>query len=293
MSIDCHKQRKRLPDWLRKDLIDSEQTREVRRLLKDLNLNTVCDGARCPNKGECYAKNTATFMILGSNCTRKCQFCAVEHSDHPVYDSNESKNVAEAVRKLKLRYVVLTSVTRDDLSDGGASHFADTVKRIKDIDPKIIVEVLVPDFLGDFKAVDIVLNSGIDVFNHNIETVKDNYSKARPQAIYQRSLDIINYAKKCNQKMITKSGFMLGLGETDSQLESLLFDLDSHNCDIVTIGQYIQPTKASLMVEKYYTENEFDAITKIARQFSFKKVVAGPLVRSSYKAFELYEGLFK
>jgi len=291
MSTDCHKQRKRLPDWLRKDIIDSDQTREVRRLLKDLSLNTVCDGARCPNKGECYANNTATFMILGSSCTRKCMFCAVEHSDSPIYDSNESKNVAEAVKKLNLRYVVLTSVTRDDLSDGGASHFADTVRRIKDIDPKIIVEVLVPDFLGNFKSVDRVLDSGIDVFNHNIETIKDNYNKARPQAIYKRSLDILNYAKECNQKMLTKSGFMVGLGETDSQLELLLFDLDYHKCDIVTVGQYIQPTKASLLVEKYYTEDEFDAITKIAQQFSFKKVVAGPLVRSSYKAFEIYQDL--
>ena len=288
MSSDFHKQRKRLPDWLRKDIIDSDKTREVRRLLKDLNLNTVCDGARCPNKGECYANNTATFMILGSSCTRKCMFCAVGHSDSPIYDSNESKNVAEAVKKLNLRYVVLTSVTRDDLSDGGASHFAETVRRIKDIDPNIIVEVLVPDFLGNFKSVDRVLDSGIDVFNHNIETIKDNYNKARPQAIYERSLEILNYAKECNQKMLTKSGFMVGLGEIDSQLESLLFDLDNHNCDIVTIGQYIQPTKASLLVEKYYTEDEFDAITKIAQQFSFKKVVAGPLVRSSYKAFEIY-----
>lgn len=291
MSSDCHKQRKRLPDWLRKDIIDSDQTREVRRLLKDLNLNTVCDGARCPNKGECYANNTATFMILGSSCTRKCMFCAVVHSDSPIYDSNESKNVAEAVKKLNLRYVVLTSVTRDDLSDGGASHFADTVRRIKDIDPEIIVEVLVPDFLGNFKSVDRVMDSGIDVFNHNIETIKDNYNKARPQAIYERSLDILNYAKECNQKMLTKSGFMVGLGETDSQLESLLFDLDNHKCDIVTVGQYIQPTKASLLVEKYYTEDEFDSIIKIARQFSFKKVVAGPLVRSSYKAFEIYQDL--
>lgn len=291
MSSDATKQRKRLPDWLKKDLIDSDQTREVRRLLKDLNLTTVCDGARCPNKGECYAKNTATFMILGNSCTRKCRFCAVEHSDTPVFDANEAKNVAEAVKKLKLRYVVLTSVTRDDLSDGGASHFVDTVRRIKDIDEKIIVEVLVPDFLGDLKSVDMVLNAGVDVFNHNIETIKANYQKARPQAEYQRSLDIINYAKNSNQKVFTKSGFMIGLGETISEIEELLADLDQHKCDIVTIGQYIQPTKASLLVERYYTEEEFLEITKMAQQFSFRKVVAGPLVRSSYKAFETYDDL--
>lgn len=291
MGSDISRKRKRLPDWLKTGLIDSDETRQVRKLLKDLHLNTVCEGARCPNKGECYAKNTATFMILGNSCTRNCGFCAVEHNETPVFDSCEAQNVAEAVEKLKLRYVVLTSVTRDDLSDGGAQHFVDIVSRIKDIDEKIVVEVLVPDFLGNFKSVDKVLNSGIDVFNHNIETIKDNYKKARPQAVYQRSLDIINYVKECNQKVLTKSGFMLGLGETYAQIETLLFDLDKHCCDIVTIGQYIQPTKASLMVEKYYTEDEFIEITKMAQQFSFRKVVAGPLVRSSYKAFESYNEL--
>ncbi|MGD9579759.1 MAG: lipoyl synthase [Vampirovibrionia bacterium] len=291
MSCHSSKQRQRLPDWLKRDIVDSDKTRLVRKLLKEYNLNTVCDAARCPNKPECYAKNTATFMILGNSCTRQCRFCAVEHDSKPVFDVREAESVAEAVKLLNLRYVVLTSVTRDDLNDGGASHFADVVSRIKDIDNKIIVEVLVPDFLGNFKSVDIVVNSGIDVFNHNIETIKQNYDKARPQAVYQRSLDIINYAKNSKPKLFTKSGFMIGLGESYDQIEVLLSDLSSHNCDIVTIGQYIQPTKASLMVDRYYTEAEFEDLTKMARQFSFKRVVAGPLVRSSYKAFETYDEL--
>lgn len=280
--------RKRLPTWLRKGLIDSDTTRPVRRLLSELNLNTVCDGARCPNKGECYSKHTATFMILGNKCTRKCLFCAVEHDSDLIVDPEEPLNVAVAVNKLSLSYVVITSVTRDDLSDGGAGHFVETVKKIRELNDKTSIEVLVPDFKGDRLAVKQILDAGVDVFNHNVEMVKELYKMARLQADYQRSLDIIKFAKEYNPSVLTKSGLMLGLGETESQVKKLCEDLHRYKCDIVTIGQYIQPTTQNLEVEKYYTEEEFLNIKLMAQSLGFKKVVAGPLVRSSYNAFESY-----
>ncbi|MEW5819036.1 MAG: lipoyl synthase [Cyanobacteriota bacterium] len=289
MSFDCYSgQRKRLPSWLKKGIMDTDKTRIVRKLLLDLNLNTVCEGAKCPNKGECYARNTATFMILGNECTRDCKFCAVGFNKNPDYDLNEPENVAIAVKELELQYVVLTSVTRDDLADGGAGHFARTVLKIKELMPGVLIEVLVPDFKGAVKSVETVLDSGVDVFNHNVETVKDLYNKARPQADYKRTLELIKYAKEYSTKVITKSGFMVGLGETDAQILELCRDLLKHKCDIVTIGQYIQPTKQSLMVEKYYTESEFTIIKEMIQPLGFKKVVAGPLVRSSYNAFDVY-----
>lgn len=289
MTFESDITRKRLPEWLKTGLIDSDKTRTVRRLLKELHLNTVCDGARCPNKCECYSQNTATFMILGDKCTRNCKFCAVEHDCSPVLSSEEPANVAEAVKKLKLRYVVVTSVTRDDLEDGGAAYFVDTVKRIKGMDKEILVEVLVPDFRGNLFALERVLDAGVDVLNHNIETVKLLYEKARPQADYQRSLDLLRHSKEYRSDIITKSGFMVGLGETEPQIIQLCQDLFSHKCDVVTIGQYIQPTKNSLMVEKYYTEDEFLHIKQMIRHLGFKQIIAGPLVRSSYKAFEAYQ----
>lgn len=289
MSFDCYSgQRKRLPSWLKKGIMDTDKTRIVRKLLLDLNLNTVCEGAKCPNKGECYARNTATFMILGNECTRDCKFCAVGFNKNPDYDLNEPENVAIAVKELELQYVVLTSVTRDDLADGGAGHFARTVLKIKELMPGVLIEVLVPDFKGAVKSVETILDSGVDVFNHNVETVKDLYNKARPQADYKRTLELIKYAKEYSTKVITKSGFMVGLGETDAQILELCRDLLKHKCDIVTIGQYIQPTKQSLMVEKYYTESEFTIIKEMIQPLGFKKVVAGPLVRSSYNAFDVY-----
>ena len=288
MSFDSSKERKRLPEWLRTGLIDSEKTRKVRKLLAELNLNTVCDGARCPNKCECYTKNTATFMILGDKCTRDCKFCAVGQSDKPVYDLNEATNVAIAVKKLGLKYVVITSVTRDDLEDCGAGHFVKTVQNIKDIDSNVAIEVLVPDFKGDKTAIEKVIDSGINVFNHNIETVKELYDRARPQAIYKRSLEVLRYAKEYNPNIVTKSGFMVGLGETEEQVEILLQDLSGQKCDIVTIGQYIQPTKRSIIVDRYYTEEEFSFLKTRAFEIGLKKVVSGPLVRSSYRACETY-----
>ena len=293
MVPDFFKERKRLPHWLRTGIIDTEKTRTVRKILAELNLNTVCDGARCPNKCECYSKNTATFMILGDKCTRDCKFCAVDYSSSPYCDQKEPENVAIAVEKLGLKYVVITSVTRDDLNDGGAHHFASTVKNIRVIDNDVAIEVLVPDFKGDKKAVEKVIDSGINVFNHNIETVKELYSVARPQAVYERTLELLKYAKEYNSNIVTKSGFMVGLGETEDQIEVLLNDLYANKCDIITIGQYIQPTKKSLMVDRYYTEDEFDKFKTRALKIGFKNIVSGPLVRSSYRAYETYLEVLK
>lgn len=289
MSENKDDKRKRLPPWLKKGLLDSEDTRKVRRLLSQYNLNTVCDHARCPNKGECYAKQVATFMILGNRCTRNCSFCSVTSEKPYDLDPEEPQNVAEAVNALELNYVVLTSVTRDDLPDGGAQHIARTVQCILALNKDIKVEVLVPDFKGDKLALKTVLDSGISVFNHNIETVESLYEKARPQANYQLSLGMLKYAKEYNPHILTKSGIMVGLGENVDQIRLLLQDLHNYSCDIITIGQYIQPTKQSLIVEKYYFEEEFEELKQIAEQIGFKKVISAPLVRSSYKAFDTYK----
>lgn len=274
--------RERLPAWLKKDIINTEKTRQVRRILREHHLNTVCDSARCPNRGECYANSTATYMILGNTCTRNCQFCAIHNPNPELVNPDEPFTVAKAVKELGLDYAVITSVTRDDLSDGGAGHFAQTIKEIRNLNPNTRIEVLTPDFKGDTTAIDIVLEAKPDVFNHNIETVKRLYPIARPQADYQRTLDFLKYIKTTS-----KSGFMVGLGETYEEITELLQDLKAANCDIVTIGQYIQPTKANLPVEKYYTPEEFDKIKEEALRIGIKHVVAGPLVRSSYKAGEV------
>jgi lipoic acid synthetase len=288
-NIDTDK--RRLPSWLKKGVLDIEETRFVRKILKNLNLNTVCEGARCPNKGECYASKTATFLILGNKCTRNCRFCSIEHSDSPEFNLLEPQNVAEAVEKLGLSYTVVTSVTRDDLTDYGAGHFAQTVTAIKARLPNVVVEVLVPDFNGDIKAIESVLDAGVDVFNHNVETINDFYLKARPEADYERSLDVLRYAKSYRPEMPTKTGIMLGLGESLPQLEELFRDLKEVDVNILTIGQYIQPAKHCLEVVKYYTESEFEDIKTLALKTGLENVISGPLVRSSYKAFECFKNI--
>lgn len=292
MNHETANNRKRLPSWLKRGVIDVESTKAVRKILSNLGLGTVCDAARCPNKCECYSNNTATFMILGNICTRNCHFCAVESSGELIVNLNEPQNIAKAVQELGLRYVVITSVTRDDLDDCGAGHFVKCVQEIKKISEDIVVEVLIPDFKGNNDSIKLVLDSGINVLNHNVETVKPLYEKARPQADYYKSLGLLNYAKSYNPKIITKSGFMLGLGENIPQVEELLSDLYSNNIDIVTIGQYIQPTKLNLVVDKYYSEEEFALIKDLAFKKGLKHVVSGPLVRSSYNAFNCYQECF-
>ena len=278
---------KRLPDYLKRGIIDTEKTKTVRHILKSNCLNTVCEAARCPNKSECYAKNTATFLIMGNNCTRNCRFCNISCAKPEPLNELEPKKVADAVQKLGLSYVVITSVTRDDLSDGGAQHFANVIKEVRELSPESKIEVLTPDFQGRKERIDIVINAAPDVFNHNIETVPSLYKKARPQANYQRSLEFLDYIKQ-NSNILTKTGLMVGLGETKEELIRTFEDLAKIKCDIVTIGQYIAPTKEHLEVARFYEPYEYDELAKIAQQIGIKHTFFSPLTRSSYKAYEVF-----
>lgn len=282
--------KKQKPSWLKKSLPKGGDYQRVRNLLSDAGLNTVCQEANCPNMFECFSKNTATFMIVGANCTRNCRFCNVHFAPALPLDPDEPMRVAKAALRLKLKYVVVTSVTRDDLEDGGASHFAKTIKAIKTTlpyDPK--VEVLIPDFQGNIKALNIVVSANPDVINHNIETVPSLYETARPQAGYQQSLDLFKNAKAIDASIPLKSGIMLGLGETMEELEQTMRDLFHYGCKIITLGQYLQPTKSHLKVQKYYSPDEFKHLEDKALQIGFKKIAAGPFVRSSYKAQDLFD----
>lgn len=278
--------RERLPDYLKRPIIDTDTTRNVRRILKNRCLNTVCENARCPNKNECYTKNTATFLIMGNVCTRNCRYCNISSERPKPLDEKEPLHVAEAVRDLGLKYAVLTSVTRDDLPDGGAEHFVKCVEQIRALNPDTKIEILTPDFKGDTLALDKIIKVHPDVFNHNIETVKELFKMARPQGNYEVSLKVLKYMKEAG-KLTTKSGLMIGLGETPLQIEETLFDLKKSSVDILTIGQYIQPTKAHLPVAKYYTPEEYEALQKLAHKVGFKYFQIGPLVRSSYRAADL------
>ena len=277
---------KRLPDYLKRQIIDTEKTRNVRRILKENCLNTVCENARCPNKNECYTCNTATFLIMGNVCTRNCRYCNISCQKPEKLDLNEPLHIARAVKELGLKYAVITSVTRDDLENGGAEHFANCIYEIRKLTPEVKVEILTPDFKGNNDALDMIIKAAPEVFNHNIETVKSLFKTARPQGNYSLSLEVLKYVKD-NSSIITKSGLMVGLGEDFEQIEETLFDLKSAGVDIVTIGQYIQPSKAHLEVAKYYTPQEFDNLDKLALKIGFAHRQVGPLVRSSYRAAEL------
>lgn len=267
------------------------QVLKIKKLLRSLNLHTVCEEANCPNIGECFSKKTATFMILGDICTRNCSYCSVSHGKPLPPDPDEPYKVAQAVKKLGLRYVVITSVDRDDLHDGGALQFARVVEAIKSISEDIKVELLIPDFKGNVESLKTVVNSSPDMINHNIETVHRLHRKMRPGGDYQRSLDVLRTIKDINPKMITKSGFMVGLGETIEEVQQLLHDLKQCSVDIVTVGQYLQPSKNNIPVSKYYTDEEFKYIENLAWQKGFKQVFCGKLVRSSYHAYELFSAL--
>ncbi len=277
---------KRLPDYLKRQIIDTEKTRNVRRILKENCLNTVCENARCPNKNECYTCNTATFLIMGNVCTRNCRYCNISCQKPEKLDLNEPLHIARAVKELGLKYAVITSVTRDDLENGGAEHFANCIYEIRKLTPEVKVEILTPDFKGNNDALDMIIKAAPEVFNHNIETVKSLFKTARPQGNYSLSLEVLQYVKD-NSSIITKSGLMVGLGEDFEQIEETLLDLKSAGVDIVTIGQYIQPSKAHLEVAKYYTPQEFDNLDKLALKIGFTHRQVGPLVRSSYRAAEL------
>lgn len=274
----------RLPDYLRRGIIDTDKTKTVRKLLKEHNLHTICESGRCPNKAECYAHNTASFMIMGDICTRNCRYCNVSTGKPLSLDENEPENLAKTIEALGLKYAVITSVTRDDLPDGGAEHFALTIKAIKNISKDIKVEVLVPDFKGEKSAIDVVLAANPDVFNHNIEVVPSLYRQARPQGDFQRAIEVLTYAKKSHPEIPTKTGLMIGLGETEEELLNVFKLLVEIDCDIVTIGQYLQPTKEHLPVKKYYKLDEYDYLTQKAKEIGIKAPVFAPLVRSSYHA---------
>lgn len=277
---------RRLPDYLKRPIIDTEKTRTVRKILKTKCLNTVCENARCPNKNECYTKNTATFLIMGGNCTRNCKYCNISCAKPEPLDLEEPKHIAEAVKALGLKYAVITSVTRDDLPDGGAEHFANCIYEIRKLCPDTKIEILTPDFKGNKESLDKIIKAHPDVFNHNIEAVKDIFKTVRPQGDYDCSINVLKYIKE-NSDIKTKSGLIIGLGETFEQIEQTLTDLKSAGCDIVTIGQYIQPSKQHFKVAKYYIPEEYDELKSLAKKAGIRNYQIGPLVRSSYRASEL------
>jgi lipoyl synthase len=277
------------PAWLKKRLPKGGDYQRVKNLLSMASLHTVCQEANCPNMFECFANDTSTFMILGSECTRNCRFCNVTPGNPTLLDSDEPIRVAKTALDLKLKYVVVTSVTRDDLEDGGASHFSTTINAIKNTLPKgTRVEVLIPDFKGCKANLKTVVDAKPDVINHNMETVPSLYETVRPEADYKRSLDLFKTISKIDAALPLKSGIMVGLGETIKELEQVMKDLLDHGCKILTLGQYLQPTKKHLDVKKFYTPNEFKLLEKKARTIGFKKVASGPFVRSSYQSGDLF-----
>ena len=280
--------RKRLPPWLRNKNILKPSSHRIKRILRKYSLHSVCEEANCPNRGECFSMGTATFLIMGDICTRNCRFCAIKKGRPAPLDEKEPENLRLAIAEMELNYVVLTSVTRDDLPDGGAEHFKRCVESIKNMDRDIIVEVLVPDFKGDLKSIETVISSGIDVFNHNIETVPSLYEKVRPMANYNTSLNVLKMAKELNSKMPVKSGIMVGLGESMEEIEKTLDDIKNTGCDLITIGQYLQPKHSNLTVDRYLTPEEFDKIREYALNIGFKGVFSSPLVRSSYLAHKMF-----
>ena len=278
----------RLPEYLKRPIIDTDKTKKVRHILREKHLNTVCEGARCPNKNECYQHNTATFLIMGNICTRNCKYCNISTSSPEPLDLEEPKHIAEAIKELGLDYAVITSVTRDDIKDGGAEHFANCIKEIRAISPNTKIEILTPDFRkekGKYNedALKTIINAKPDVFNHNIETVRAVYKEARPLGDYDLSLNVLKYIKE-NSNIPTKSGLMIGLGETTEQIIETFEDLISVGCDILTVGQYIQPSRKHLEVSKYYKLDEYELLKSKAKELGFKKYHIGPLVRSSYHA---------
>jgi len=276
------------PVWLRKVSPDPKILTGMKKRLDGLNIQTVCEGAQCPNQGECFSRSTATFLLLGPVCTRNCRFCAIKNDNPLPIDKNEPANVAGAVQQLNLRHVVITSVARDDLDDGGSAHFAETIKRVRSFNPETSIEVLIPDFQGSAYALKAVIKSRPDVINHNIETVSRLYRKVRPQADYHRSLKLLRCVKEIDNNIVSKSGIMLGLGEERDEVLTAMSDLRSAECDLITIGQYLRPSKQHHPVERYIPPNEFEEFKNIAYDTDFKGAASASFVRSSYRAAELY-----
>jgi lipoyl synthase len=279
--------RPRLPEWLRITLPQTDRFARTRSLLDELRLHTVCESARCPNHWECWSRGTATFMIAGDHCTRACGFCAVSTAKPLPLESDEPDRVAEAVRRMRLQHVVITAVARDDLRDGGAGHFYQTIRAVRKLNPATVIEVLTPDFNERDEAIDKVLEAVPHIFNHNLETVRRLTPSVRSRATYERSLNVLRKVKeKCGNSIYTKSGLMLGLGETEPELMFSLSDLRQVHCDLLTLGQYLQPTLRHLPVARFVTPAEFAAFGSAAREMGFLHVASGPMVRSSYHADE-------
>jgi len=272
------------PDWLTLPVPDEEELMRMKRLLDAGHLHTVCESAECPNIGECFGNRTCTFMILGDICTRNCRFCAVSHGRPAAVDANEPDEVALTARQLGLKHVVVTSVTRDDLPDGGAGHFAATIRSLRREVPEATVEVLIPDFRGEAEALYKVIEAEPDVINHNVETVPRLYPSVRPQAVYLRSLELLRRVSAANESILTKSGLMLGLGETTEEVVQVMADLREVGCQVVTLGQYLSPSPQHLPVVEYITPDTFANLEKTGYDMGFAAVHAGPLVRSSYQA---------
>ncbi len=282
---------RRLPEWLTIRLPKRRPIEEVEDLMRKERLVTVCEEARCPNLYECWSKKTATFMIMGDTCTRSCRFCAVKTGRGGPLDPDEPRRVAEAAQALGLRHIVVTSVNRDELPNGGAEHFAETIAHLRNLMPNAIVEVLTPDFLGQKDSIQIVVDAFPHVYNHNVETVPRLYRHVRPQARYQRSLDLLQYVKKSDPRIYTKSGFMVGLGEQKDEVVELMRDLRAHDVDCVTIGQYLKPGKQYLDVVEYVHPDVFAEYKKIGEEMGFTFVASAPFVRSSYNAIEFSEAV--
>ena len=280
--------RERLPEYLKRPIIDTDKTRTVRKILKANCLNTVCENARCPNKNECYTKHTATFLIMGGVCTRNCKYCNISCQKPEPLDVDEPKHIAKAVKDLGLKYAVITSVTRDDLPDGGAEHFAKCIEEIRKISPDTKIEILTPDFKGNIESLNTIIKAHPDVFNHNIEAVREIFKTVRPQGNYDVSLSVLKYIKE-NSDIKTKSGLIIGLGEDFEQIKETFEDLYNVGCDILTVGQYIQPSKEHYPVGKYYKPEEYEELKKLATSVGIKHSQIGPLVRSSYNAASLME----
>lgn len=275
----------RKPDWIRVRIPASPRIAQIRKILRKRKLASVCEEASCPNLGECFSQGTATFMIMGEICTRRCPFCDVAHGKPNPLDQDEPANLADAIAEMALSYVVVTSVDRDDLKDSGAGHFAACIEAIRESSPGVTLEVLVPDFRGRMEiALTTLAATPPDVFNHNLETVPRLYKKARPGADYAWSLQLLQRYKSLRPDVLTKSGLMLGLGETESEIHDVLADLREHQVDMVTLGQYLQPSRDHLAVERYLHPTEFEAFAEVATKMGFTRVASGPLVRSSYHA---------
>lgn len=275
----------RKPEWLNKKL-DYASMKEMGDMLRSLNLHTVCEGAKCPNMGECFRNRTATFMILGDVCTRNCKFCAIPSGKTAIVDPEEPAHLAEAALKLKLNHIVITSVTRDDLPDGGSEQFAKCINAVREVLPKSSIEVLIPDFQADEKALDIVIKAKPEIINHNVETIPSLYEIARPMADYQQSLRVLQYVKEKDPTIYTKSGIMLGLGETKPEVLSLFDDLRAVDCDMLTIGQYLPPSHQHVSLKEYVKPEVFEEYKQAALAKGFKYVASAPYVRSSYNALE-------